>query len=252
MSEENAPEGEKLFRVLQVHAGISRRKAQELIASGEVTVDGVCVDDPYVVIPRGRAMALRLRGHAIALDLPQWRVYRYHKPAGMLCSHDDRFYGNTVGRVLRAEGFIGYTWAGRLDQDVEGLLLLTNHGRLIHRLSHPRYEVEKRYQVWLAHPPSARVMQRMIQQMQEGISDSGETLRIVDARVAKRVSPVTLVLTEGKKHEVKRLFAHFELKIERLRRIAVGPVALGSLPAGTFSRVTGREEEALRAVAGED
>ena len=95
-------------------------------------------------------------------------------------------------------------------------------------------------------------MQRMIQQMQEGISDSGETLRIVDARVAKRVSPVTLVLTEGKKHEVKRLFAHFELKIERLRRIAVGPVALGSLPAGTFSRVTGREEEALRAVAGED
>jgi 23S rRNA pseudouridine2605 synthase len=238
----------KLFRILQVQAGVSRRKAQELIASGEVSLDGVVITDPYHVLREEEGRSLRLRGHPISLAAPEYRVYRFHKPTGMLCSHDDPHYGDTLGRVLRAEGFIGYTWAGRLDQDAEGLLLISNDGRLVHRLTHPRYEVEKRYLVWVTPTPSMAEMNRIIVGMKRGISDAGEALYAADASRLSGRGPVEVVLTEGKKHELKRLFAHFGLTVTRLRRTAIGPVALGSLDVGRFDRVTGEEAAALSAL----
>ena len=236
----------KLLQWVQRQSGVSRRKARELIEAGEVTVDDEVVLDPFLPIAPSNIGRLSLRGHPLATDPPQGRVYRYHKPAGMLCSHDDPHYGNTVGRILRADGFIGYTWAGRLDQDAEGLILLSNDGELVHRLSHPRYEVQKTYRVWLDRLPRKPVMDRVLSEMRAGVVDQKETLRILAGRIDGRPPHVRLTLTEGKKHEIKRLFAHFDLSVVRLLRVAIGPIELGELPPGAFDRLAEGDIRRLR------
>ncbi len=248
---EPVPEA-KLLQWVQRQSGVSRRKARELIEAGEIELNGEVVGDPFLPVAAGSIERLSLRGHPLSVEAPQPRVYRYHKPAGVLCSHDDPHSGNTVGRILRAEGFIGYNWAGRLDQDAEGLVLLTNDGGLVHRLSHPRYEVGKIYRVWVDRLPRKAVMNRLLSEMRGGIVDRGDTLRILSGRVEGRPPYVRLALTEGKKHEIKRLFAHFDLSIVRLLRVAIGPIELGDLAAGAIERLPRREEHRLRRSAFND
>ncbi len=236
----------KLLQWVQRQSGVSRRKARELIDAGEVAVNGEILDDPFRPLAAESIQHLSLRGHPLSVDRPQMRVYRYHKPPGVLCSHDDPHYGNTVGRVLRAEGFIGYTWAGRLDQDAEGLILLTNDGELIHRLSHPRYEIEKTYRVWVDRLPRKPILDRQLAEMRHGILDDGDTLRIVSGQVEGRPPHVRLVLAEGKKHEIKRLFRRFDLTIVRLVRVAIDGVELDDLPAGAIERLSADDEQRLQ------
>jgi 23S rRNA pseudouridine2605 synthase len=229
----------KLFQWIQQQAGLSRRKAQELIAAGEIDVNSVTVLDPFLPLRSDAIHRLSIRGHPLSLEAPDGRIYRFHKPAGMLCSHDDPHHGNTVGRLLRAEGFIGYTWVGRLDQDAEGLLLLSNEGRLIQAFTHPRHEIVKTYHVWFK---GSAHMAEAFDQMRRGIVDEGEPLRVREARMEGRPPYAVLTLAEGRKHEIKRLFAHFDLDVTRLLRVAVGPVELGRLPAGQFERISDAEE----------
>jgi len=236
----------KLWRLVSEHAGLSRRKAQALIDAGEVEVDGTPVREPFLALNPAAIASLRLRGHPICLASPDYRVYRYHKPRGVLCSHDDPHSGNTLGRILRAEGFIGYTWAGRLDADAEGLLVLTNDGELVNRMTHPRYGVEKTYQVTVASLPPPSQVSRILQAMRRGIVDEGETLRIAAGRVTGRPPRVVVTLTEGRKHEVKRLFSHAGLTVVRLRRVGLGPVRLRGLAPGAIDRLGPDETEALR------
>ena len=236
----------KLLQWVQRQSGVSRRKAQELIEAGEVSIGGEAVRDPFLLLAAELIDRLCLRGHPLSVEAPEPRVYRYHKPAGVLCSHDDPHYGNTVGRILRAEGFIGYNWAGRLDQDAEGLILLTNDGNLVHRLSHPRYQVEKTYRVWVDRLPRKPAMDRILSEMQRGIIDRGDRLRILSGRVEGRPPYVRLALTEGKKHEIKRLFGHFDLGVVRLLRVQIGPIELGSLAPGGIERLPETNEALLR------
>lgn len=239
----------RLLQLVQRHAGVSRRKAQELIEIGEVEVNGSISRDPFLSLERGALQSLHLRGQPLPLLPREPRVYRYYKPVGQLCSHDDPHSGNTLGRVLRAEGFIGYTWAGRLDQDAEGLILVTNDGEIVHRLTHPRYRVKKTYHVWLASFPSAQEIKRVFAEMRRGIQESGETLRILDGELSGRPARAIVKLAEGRKHEIKRLFAYFGLGIVRLKRVAIGPVRLGSLAPGTIARLDAEETEQLHRFA---
>lgn len=237
---------QKLFALVQQQAGVSRRKAQELISVGEVSVDGHVVQDPFFSMQADSVEWLRIRGHPLSLHAPEHRVYRYHKPTGMLCSHDDPHEGNTVGRVLRAEGFIGYTWAGRLDQDAEGLLLISNDGELINQLSHPRFEVIKTYHVWLRRTPNATELRRILAEMRRGIESDGDRLRIRNGTMAGNPAHPVVHLSEGKKREVKRLFSHFDLEVVRLRRTALGSVQLDNLPPGRLDRMSDADVETLR------
>lgn len=241
----NDDDERRLLQWVQRHAGVSRRKAQELIAAGEVSLNGATVTDPFVRLVPAEIRRLALRGHPLPIEAPEPRVYRYHKPRGVLCSHDDRFYGDTVGRVLRAEGFVGYTWAGRLDRDAEGLLLLTNEGDLVQTLTHPRYEVEKTYHVWTKRALRPQEADRIFAAMRSGIVDDGETLRVLAGRLQGRPAHTSVTLAEGRKHEVKRLFAHFNLEVTRLLRVAIGPVRLGELKPGIIVRLTAAEEASV-------
>ncbi len=227
----------KLWRIVQEESGVSRRKAQNLIAGGEVDVNGVAVRDPFSPVVRGSVSSLRLRGHPLSLEAPQPRVYRYNKEAGVLCSHDDPHCGNTLGRILRGEGFIGYTWAGRLDQDAEGLILLTNDGKIVQRLTHPSYRVRKVYHVWLTRFPKAQEMRKIYVAMRRGITDDNQLLRITNAETTGRPPHAVVTIAEGRKHEIKRLFSHFGLQVIRLRRVALGPITLGNIKPGGIVRL---------------
>ncbi len=235
----------KLWRIVQEEGGISRRKAQELIASGEVDVNQVTALDPFMPVERDEIKDLWLRGHPLSLKPPKLRFYRYHKPTGVLCSHDDPHSGNTLGRLLRSEGFVGYTWAGRLDQDAEGLMLLTNDGDLVHRMTHPSFCVRKVYHVWVPRLPGSEKMRRIFSDMRHGIEDAGDVLRIVSGEIVGRKPHVVITIAEGRNHEIKRLFKHFDLTVVRLKRVALGPIKLGDLPAGAIARLDDEETATL-------
>ncbi len=247
---DRAHEETKLFRFLQMQAGVSRRKALDLVLAGEVTLDGKSVSDPFLPLTRDAVRSLALRGHPLSLEPREPRVYRLHKPAGMLCSHDDPFCGDTVGRLLRAEGFLGYTWGGRLDQDAEGLLLVSNDGSVIQAFTHPSHEVRKVYRVWLAESVPERDLRRALRSMEGGIEDDGDVLRVLEGRLAARAQYVLITLAEGKKHEIKRLFAHFGFSVTRLLRVAVGPIELGDLPPGMIDRLPPPDEASVIELAG--
>ncbi|MFB6290811.1 MAG: pseudouridine synthase [Candidatus Bipolaricaulia bacterium] len=236
------------MKIIQQQSGLSRRKARDLIEEGEVTIDGRKESNPFEDYSLEEINKLYLRGHPLPTYPPQKRAYKFFKPTGMLCSHDDPHYGRTLGRTLRSEGFIGYRWAGRLDQDAEGLLLLSNDGQLVHSLTHPRYEVEKRYHIWISEELGHGAIGGIIEKFMEGIEDNGELLQIKEGGVINQGEDHTeleLVLTEGKKNEIKRLLNAVDLTIVRLRRVAIGPIELGDLSPEDIERVTPDEWSAL-------
>ncbi len=236
----------KLWRIVQQQSGVSRRKAQQLVAGGDVKLNDQVIKDPFSSVVIKGIETLRLRGHPLSLSPIQTRVYRYNKQPGVLCSHDDPHCGNTLGRILRSEGFIGYTCAGRLDQDAEGLVLITNDGDIVQRLTHPSFRVRKVYNAWLREFPKPEKMRKIYQQMHQGITDNDDLLQIVKATTAGRPPYAVITLAEGHKHQVKRLFEHFGLQVVRLQRVSLGPVSLAGTKPGNIARLSQGEEQRLR------
>lgn len=217
----------------------SRRACEKIIQEGRVTVDGVVVRELGVSVDPKRQ---RVEVDGIAIRPAAFRYLIYNKPRGVLSALADPRGRGTLADVLPPDaGRLFHV--GRLDQDSEGLLLLTNDGELAARLMHPRYQIEKIYRVTCQGDLDAAAMTRM----QEGIVDDGERLR------AKSVEFIdaglyNIVLTEGKKREVRRLFAACGCPVRRLVRMAVGPLKLGSLSTGRFREVSEAELTALRRI----
>lgn len=236
------------MKIVQRQSGLSRRKSRDLIEEGEVTLNQVTETNPFEDYSLEEIDSLYLRGHPLPTYPAKKRAYKFFKPQGMLCTHDDPHYGRTLGRTLRSEGFIGYRWAGRLDQDAEGLLLLSNDGELVHSLTHPRYEVEKHYHLWLSDRLGHGEIGGIIDKFMEGVKDDGDLLQIKEGGViarGKEHTELELILTEGKKNEIKRLFDSVDLTIVRLRRLAIGPIELGNLSPEEFKRVSPEEWDKL-------
>lgn len=217
----------------------SRRACEKIIQEGRVTVDGAIIRELGVSVDPKRQ---RVEVDGIAIRPAAFRYLIYNKPRGVLSALADPRGRGTLADVLPPDaGRLFHV--GRLDQDSEGLLLLTNDGELAARLMHPRYQIEKIYRVTCQGDLDAAAMTRM----QEGIVDDGERLR------AKSVEFIdaglyNIVLTEGKKREVRRLFAACGCPVRRLVRMAVGPLKLGSLSTGRFREVSEAELTALRRI----
>ena len=237
------------MKILQQQSGLSRRKSRDLIEEGEVKVEGSEIKNPFEQYDLDKIETISLRGHPLATSPPELRAYKYYKPTGVLCSHDDPHYGRTLGRILRSEGFIGYRWAGRLDQDAEGLILLTNDGDLVHSLTHPKFEVEKRYHLWLSNNLSRKRVKEKISKMENGIKDKDDLLQAKRGEILELSNThceIRIILTEGKKHELKRMCERTDLNIMRLRRTAIGPIELGNISPEDISRVSENEWEELK------
>jgi 23S rRNA pseudouridine2605 synthase len=239
-------EPQRLQKVLAAAGVASRRASEELIAAGRVTVNGEVVElgakcDPTTDL-------VELDGERINVD-PD-RVYvLLNKPRGVVTTADDPHGRQTVLDLVNLPQRL-YP-VGRLDQDTEGLLLLTNDGELTHQLLHPSYEVERIYVALVPGP----VRKRVLAQLRDGVELEDGPARMRRVRVLEEERSkalVEVVMTEGRKREVRRLFAAVGLTVERLARVAYGGVELGDLRQGKWRFLTQSEIGSLHAaVAGE-
>ncbi len=234
-----APYNDRMERLNKflAHAGVgSRRHCDELILRGRVTVDGQAVREPGTRVDPGT--------NAVCVDgqpLHEERAVHWllNKPRGVLCTnHDPAGRTRAVDLVPHVRQRV-YT-VGRLDEDSEGLLLLTNDGDLANRLMHPRYGVEKTYLVQVAGRPSREDLQQLLRGV--WLSDGHVRARRVRRLKSQGASTwLEIVLNEGKNREVRRMLARLEHKVLRLKRTAIGPVTLGRLRSGK-SRPLGKDE----------
>jgi 23S rRNA pseudouridine2605 synthase len=231
---------DRLHKVL-AHAGVgSRRHCEELIAAGRVAVDGCTVRELGTKV--GPDQHICVDGQPVHAERHvYWLV---NKPRGYLCTnHDPGRRPLAIDLVPQVSQRV-YT-VGRLDEASEGLLLLTNDGELANRLLHPRFGVEKTYLVQVAGFPSAEDLRQLL----KGVWLSDGHVRARHVKRVKRHGESTwlrIVLSEGKNREIRRMLARLGHKVLHLRRVALGPVHLGSLPSGKARRLTPREVAALR------
>jgi len=213
----------------------SRRHAEELIAAGRVT-------------SRGRRIAI---GEKLAPDAPlevdgaraatavAHRYVLLNKPIGTVSTARDERGRPTVVSLVGARERL-YP-VGRLDSDSEGLLLLTNDGAWAERVLHPRYGHEREYEVDVEPEPTAEQLSALRRgvALEEGVAKLQGLRLVAPARLQ-------LVLRTGWKRQVRRMCAAVGLRVTRLRRVRMGPLALGSLPAGKWRELTKREVAALK------
>ncbi len=172
------------------------------------------------------------------------RWVAYHKVPGLLTTRDDPQGRATVYEELPGD-LAGLGYVGRLDQDTEGLLLLSNDGDVVHRLLHPSSEVEREYEAEVEGEPAAQALERLRAGVE--LEDGPARVRRVELRGRRHGHAVVgLVLTEGRKREVRRLLAAVGHPVVRLTRIRFGPVTLGGLKPGRWRELDPAEIRALR------
>jgi 23S rRNA pseudouridine2605 synthase len=215
------------------HAGVaSRRAAEDIVRAGRVTVGGEVVTDPARDVDESSAVAV----DGTALKPARERiVYAVHKPAGVVSTARDT-HGRPTIVELAPKGAGRLYPVGRLDIDTTGLILLTNDGELAQKLTHPSFQVPKTYRARVR----GHVSQEDLRRLREGLElDDGRT---APAR-AKRLDDgeVELVITEGRKRQVRRMLEAVGHPVLELRRVAFGPLRLGGLKPGAARRLTKSE-----------
>lgn len=220
----------------------SRRGAEELIAAGRVKVNGRPVKILGTKINPAQDRVEVDSQHIAAL--PEKKYYLLHKPAGFLTTVQDPRGRPTVMDLLPRDIEKGLFPVGRLDRDTTGLLLLTNDGELAFRLTHPRFEVKKSYQVLVQGIPTAESMQKF----RRGIMlDEGRTspaqAKITSVKRGKAMLSITL--HEGKKRQIKRMCLALGYPVVALKRVSFAFLTLQGLPPYAFRTLATREIDRL-------
>ena len=223
-------------------AGIAaRRKCEELITEGRVTVDGEAVCTPVCNVVPGKNVVC-FEGREVTI--PEFSYYVLNKPCGYTCTAYDPHAEQTIYDLL-PESMKHLNYVGRLDRDTEGLLILTNDGELLEGITHPSHEVEKRYIADCRGYLSDEAGRAMV----NGLYDDSDFLKARHVSVLRESDDgvmLEVVLTEGHKREVRRLCRAVGLHVMRLARVAEGNITLGKLPSGEFRPLTEEELAGLK------
>lgn len=227
---------ERLQKLLSAAGMCSRRRAEEYILAGRVTVNG----QKAQLGDKADTTRDRVAVDGVPLSAPAGHTYiMLNKPRGYVTTLSDEKGRKTVVQLVadcRAR-----VWpVGRLDMESEGLLLLTDDGDLTHRLTHPSHEVEKEYQVWVRGD-----VDRALPILSAPVRDSGD---ILTADRVERTGPntLTVVIHQGKNRQVRRMCSAAGLKVERLQRVREGEVRLGGLRPGKWRELTVSELASLQ------
>ena len=218
-------------------AGVcSRRDAERLIADGRVKVNGKVLDTPAFKV--SEKDKVQVDGRPIGTAEPS-RMWRYHKPAGLVTTHRDPAGRPTVFEHL-PPGLPRVISVGRLDLASEGLLLLTNDGGLARHLELPATGLKRRYRVRV----HGRVDPEKLAALANGITIAGIEYDSIDAELERQQGAnawVNFALSEGKNREIRRICEHLMLTVNRLIRVSYGPFELATLPITTVEEVPAAE-----------
>jgi 23S rRNA pseudouridine2605 synthase len=241
VSQDDAQSGDRLQKVL-AHAGIaSRRECEELVREGRVEVDRKVVTE---LGTRVDPLKQEIRVDGEALPRPRLTYFAVNKPTGVVSTARDPAGRPRVTDLLPPNAPRVFC-VGRLDLASEGLILVTNDGDLANGLTHPRHGVEKIYHVQVA----GHVERDVLGQLHRGIHLAEGFAHVKHCRIKsrrKRSTILEMILDEGRNREVRRLLARVGHKVQRLKRVAVGPVRLGDLPTGAVRELTKKEVESLQ------
>lgn len=231
---------ERLQKLLSAAGVCSRRKAEEYIQAGRVTVNG----RPAALGGRADPDQDDVRLDGRPLGPGEEPVYiLLNKPRGYVSTLSDEKGRRTVADLVRGCGVRVYP-VGRLDLDSEGLLLLTNDGRLAQRLTHPSHEAEKTYHVWVLGAVEGAA--ERLARVRDLDGESIRPARVETLRQGDGSAKLAVTIHEGKNRQVRRMCAACGLEVTRLRRVREHTLELGSLPPGKWRRLTAAELAALR------
>jgi 23S rRNA pseudouridine2605 synthase len=228
----------RLQRALARAGVASRRAAEELIRGGKVRVDGAVATLGSKVDPDRQKITVG--GRAVKLQARRWLAF--HKPLGVVTTASDEEGRRTVLDYIPESA--GLTYVGRLDVMTTGLLLLTTDGEAVHRLTHPRYHIPRRYTALVHGRPTAEIADLVKRQtVIDGRPVAPSEVRVRPGTDGRSILDVTLA--EGRNRIVRRWAEAMGLKVDRLARLSYGPVRLGDLPPGRYRPLTPKEESAL-------
>jgi 23S rRNA pseudouridine2605 synthase len=237
---------ERLARFLAGAGIASRRHAEELIREGRVTLNGTAVRDPGTHV-NPKKDAVKVDGRRVKPAVPVY--FLLHKPRNVLCTMEDPRGRPCIGDLLA--GIKGKPYpVGRLDFDAEGLLLCTNDGEMANRVIHPRYHMKKVYHVKVKGVPDRKV----IDLLRSGVVLDGKKTAPAGVSFLKRAeknSWLRMTLYEGRNRQIKRMLDLFRYQVLKLRRVALGPLALEGLPPGAYRKLRPDELERLKASVAE-
>jgi 23S rRNA pseudouridine2605 synthase len=226
------PRGERIAKWLARAGVASRRDAEKLLAEGRVKVNNIVITHPATFISPGDLVVV----NGALIDPPdRTRVWRYHKPDGLVTTHKDPEGRPTVFQRLPPE-LPRVVSVGRLDLNSEGLLLLTNDGALARKLELPANGWIRRYRVRAfghIEPPALAALA-------QGVTIDGVRYGAIEAGLDSRKGDncwISVGLREGRNREIRRVMAHLGMQVTRLIRVSYGPFQLGSLPRGAVEEV---------------
>ncbi|TGN13425.1 pseudouridine synthase [Leptospira ilyithenensis] len=226
----------------------ARRKVEEIVLAGRVKVNGKTLTDLSYRVDLEKDQVL-VDGKTVCIDeedgLP--KIIAFNKPVGFLSSHEDKFHEKTIFDLLPKE-FHKYNYAGRLDLDSRGLLILSSDGDFIQRVTHPSNKIEKEYIVTLQKKVDWK---RIAEELRLGVREGGETLRAFQVTAAgldmdkdpDNTNHLRVILKEGKKRQIRRMFHAKDLSVIDLFRVRVGGLSLEKkkLEEGKYISVTEKE-----------
>jgi 23S rRNA pseudouridine2605 synthase len=226
----------RLNRYLAAAGLGSRRQCDELIAAGQVTINGqVCTNFSVQPGPRDH---IKVNGRLVHVEAPF--TIMLHKPAGFVSTRRDAQARDTIFDLVPAK-FSNLFHVGRLDAQTEGLLVLTNDGDLAQHLTHPRFKVDKEYEVTLDRQWDSALTPRLVR----GIVLDGERARITEIRPLGPTR-LRLVLRQGINRQIRRMFEAVGYRVKHLIRLRVGHLRLGDLTRGHWRPLTDAELASLR------
>lgn len=237
---------ERLQRIIAAHGIASRRASEQLILDGKVRVNGTIVRE---LGTKADPTVDRIEVNGIRLDPQRLRYIMLDKPSGYITTVSDERDRRTVMDLIDVKERV-YP-VGRLDRETEGLLLLTNDGTLANRITHPRYELDKEYQILTHLRPSDATMASI----RNGVKVDGSLVVPSEFRILRETAEgilLKLVIHEGLNRVVRKMMDQHEIEIARLRRTRVGPISSAGLRAGQWRELRAAEVAGLYEAVGLD